>query len=361
MATILANYIDPEILDYAFLDNTVENYLYALGVFILAVIVLRIFKFIVINRLKAWAKKSQTEFDDVLLQSLDKISWGFYMVVALYVAAQFLVLSEIVNTLLFYLLIFAGTYYAVLMVQEIVSFGTKAIVRKRTKEDPNSDTSVIELLSKIVQYSLWLVGGLLILSNLGYDVTPMLAGFGVGGIAIAFALQNVLIDIFASFSIYFDKPFKKGDFIIIGNDLGTVERIGIKSTRIRTLQGQELVVSNKELTEIRVHNYKRMKERRIAFIIGVTYETQAKKLETIPTIVAEIIQGIPLTKFDRCHFKSFGDFSLNYEIVYYVMTSDYNKYMDIQQSINLALVNRFEKEKIGFAYPTQTLYVYKAK
>jgi hypothetical protein len=175
----------------------------------------------------------------------------------------------------------------------------------------------------------------------------------------AFALQNILSDLFSSFSIYFDKPFVEGDFIIIGNDMGIVKKIGIKSTRIQTLQGQELVVSNKELTSTRINNYKKMSKRRAIFNFGVEYSTSKKKLEKIPTIVKKIINNIELASLDRAHFKSFGDSSLDFEVVYYVDSSDYAKYMDIQQEINLALVLAFEKEKINFAFPSRTIYMAK--
>ena len=186
-----------------------------------------------------------------------------------------------------------------------------------------------------------------------------MAGLGIGGIAIAFALQNILSDIFASFSIYFDKPFKVDDFIIIGDDKGVVKKIGIKSTRIQTLQGEELVISNKELTESRVHNYKKMERRRIVFVFGVTYETPTEKVKKIPSIIKDIIEKTELADIDRVHFKEFADFSLNFEVVYYLKTSDYAEYMDTQQEINLAMKEHFEKEQIEFAYPTQTVFVHK--
>ena len=195
------------------------------------------------------------------------------------------------------------------------------------------------------------------LSNLGIEITPLVASLGVGGIAIAIALQSVLGDLFAAFAIYFDKPFKEGDFIIVGNDMGTVEKIGIKTTRIQTLQGQELVVSNSELTNSRVNNYKKMKERRVVTNIGVEYSTPTKKLKKINGIVKKAVETTKESRFDRVHFKAFGDFSLNFELVYYVTSPDYVKYMDVQQEINFKIREAFEKEKIVFAFPTQTIHV----
>jgi small-conductance mechanosensitive channel len=235
------------------------------------------------------------------------------------------------------------------------------IIQKRKKEEDTFDPSILGVLSKIIKGVLWGIAIIIVLSNFGYDVTALAAGLGIGGIAIAFALQSVLGDIFASFSIHFDKPFRVGDFIIIGSDLGTVQHIGIKTTRLKTLQGQELIVSNRELTETRVNNYKQMEKRRIVFGFGVEYDTPLKKLKKIPNMVKEILDKIKIAELNRVHFKEFGDFSLNFEVVYYVNVSDYNVYMDTQQEINFKLKEIFEKENIVFAFPTQTIFVNKAK
>ena len=241
----------------------------------------------------------------------------------------------------------------------MIEYGTLKVIQKREQEEKDFDSSVIQLLSKILKGVLWAVAIIIILQNLGYNISALVAGLGIGGLAIAFALQNILGDIFASFSIYFDKPFQKGDFIIVGDEKGVVKYIGIKSTRLQTLQGEELIISNKELTEARVHNYKKMEKRRIGFDFGVTYNTPTEKLKKIPLIVEEIISQIELAQIDRVHFKEFGDFSLNFAVVYYVNTGGYAEYMDTQQRINLDLKERFEKEGIEFAYPTQTIFVNK--
>jgi len=200
---------------------------------------------------------------------------------------------------------------------------------------------------------------MLVLQNLGYEISALVAGLGISCIAVAFALQNILSDIFASFSIYFDKPFKTGDFIVVGNDMGVVNKIGIKSTRIRALQGHEIVISNKELTGSRVHNYKKMERRRVLFSIGVEYGTPVAKLKKIPKIIKDSIEAQESTTFDRVHFKEFGDFSLLFEIVYYVESGDYTNYRDIQQEINFSIAEKFKKSKIEMAFPTTTVHVRK--
>ena len=199
----------------------------------------------------------------------------------------------------------------------------------------------------------------LALDVLGINVMPFIAGAGVAGIAIGFAAKDTLSNLIAGILLIIDRPFEIGDFIVIDNYAGTVKRIGIKSTRVQLLQGEELVLSNRELTSAKVRNFKKMKKRRIVFTIGVTYDTPVKKLKKIPDIIKDIISKNEMTEIDRVHFKEFGEFSLNFEIVYYVKTRDYVKYMDIQQEINLAIKEAFEKEGIEIAFPTQTIFLNK--
>ncbi|QHI68103.1 mechanosensitive ion channel family protein [Tichowtungia aerotolerans] len=199
---------------------------------------------------------------------------------------------------------------------------------------------------------------LAVLDNIpGVDVTTLITGLGIGGIAVALALQNILSDLFASLSISLDRPFSIGDFIIVDNFLGTVDHIGLKTTRIRSLGGEQLIFSNNDLLKSRIRNYKRMEQRRVVFGVGVTYQTPPSKLRKIPDIFKEQLDQLDDVHFDRAHFKAYGAYSLDFEFVYYVHSADYNRYMDIQQAINLGLYEEFEKEGIEFAYPTQTLYM----
>jgi small-conductance mechanosensitive channel len=204
---------------------------------------------------------------------------------------------------------------------------------------------------------LWAVVALLALDNMGFDITALVAGLGVAGIAVGLAVQNILGDLFASLSIVLDKPFVIGDFIVVDNLPGTVERIGIKTTRVRSLSGEQLVFSNADLLKSRIRNYRRMTERRVVFSVGVTYETGEEKLGTIPGILRGIVEAQGNVRFDRAHFQSFGDSALVFEVVYYILTPDYSRYMDIQQEINFAIHRRFTAEGISFAYPTRTLWL----
>jgi small-conductance mechanosensitive channel len=198
---------------------------------------------------------------------------------------------------------------------------------------------------------------LLILDNLGVNITGLVAGLGIGGIAVALAVQNILGDLFASLSIVLDKPFMIGDYVVVDTLSGTVEHIGLKTTRIRSLSGEQLIFSNNDLLKSRIRNYKRMEERRIVFGFGVIYQTPVEKLIRIKKQVAEIIEKQEHARLDRVHFKEYGDSSLNFEVVYFVDDPAYALYMDIQENINLELFRRFTEEGIEFAYPTRTLYV----
>ncbi|HEY4647217.1 MAG TPA: mechanosensitive ion channel family protein, partial [Steroidobacteraceae bacterium] len=229
--------------------------------------------------------------------------------------------------------------------------------RRKALATDRAAASSFSIIGFAARALIWSLVVLLTLDNLGVNITALVAGLGIGGIAIALAVQNVLGDLFASLSITLDKPFVIGDFLIIGDFLGTVEYIGIKSTRLRSLSGEQIVLSNADLLGSRIRNYGRMFERRVLFTLGVTYETPREKLRQLPEILRRIVEGEADTRFDRSHFAKYGPASLDLEIVYYVLSPDYNRYMDIQQAINLRIHEEFEKLGVEFAYPTQKLWI----
>lgn len=323
--------------------------------------IMLIFKSRLIAVIKSLSRKAKAEIGEVLLDLISQMPGTFYLLVSLFVGLQFSNVPEFFTNTLWYAILLVIVYYGIQASHILLDHFVKKLVKSRQKADKTEDVSFIWLLAKMVKYAMWLVGALVIVANMGVDITALIAGMGVGGLAIALAAQTVLGDIFASFSIYFDKPYKPGDFIIIGDDLGVVERIGIKTTRIKTLRGEELVISNKEMTNTRVHNFGRMPHRRIDFRFGVLYETPVEKVKKIPDIVKSIIESQDLVRFDRAHFQKFGDSSLDFEVVYYLDSADYNKYMDTQQAINIGLMEAFKAEGIGFAYPTRTLYIEREK
>lgn len=339
--------------DSTFVGNTVNEYLVALGVFIVVWAVLRFVKFTVVRYLKRLSAKTHNDVDDMLIKVFDSFGVLFYVAVSVYAAIQYLRLSPFLDRIARGVVLFAFIWYGMRALGVVVDFATRRIIEKK---DENNQ-SLVRVLGKMTMGAFWVLAILFFLSNMGVNITTFVAGLGVGGVAIAFALQNILGDIFASFSLYFDQPFEVGDFIVIGDDKGMVNHIGIKSTRIQTLQGQELVVSNKELTSTRVNNYKKMEKRRISFSFGVTYDTSIKHVKAIPDVVRDIIDGIDKAEVDRVHFSNFGDSALQYEVVYYIDSSEYNVYMDIQEMINVKLMEAFEEKGIEFAFPSRTVYM----
>lgn len=334
-------------------------YVAAAGVFVILTLFFWLLRMVVIERLKSLSSKTSTDIDDVVVDAVRGVRPWVYTIAALFASLQFFTLPEIPNKVLTGLFLFAIVWQTIEVACCFVDYFAKRFMMKDRDGDgivdPNAATAshMVTLIARIV---FWALGVLFVLSNIGIEVTSLIAGLGIGGIAVAFALQGVLGDLFASFSLYFDKPFRIGDFIVIGADSGTVEKIGIKSTRIRTLQGEELVVSNTELTTARVQNFKKMQKRRIVMQFGVTYETAQEKLREIPGIVKRSFEVLEGADLDRVHFTSFGDSALIFEVVYYVTSSDYSVYMDLQQAFQFDLLEKFAEVGIDFAYPTQTIY-----
>ncbi len=347
-----------EILGYEFYHNRISDYLLCLAIFAGGVFLVGIVKALLTRRLKSRAAATPTHLDDFVLERIRRTGVPLaYLGVAeasLRVLTLTPHLERIVNVAGIVLMAILGTLFAVALVR----FGVMEYVRKQG-EDPSRDR-VLKAAGSLLNILAWGAGLLFMLDNLGFKITTVMAGLGIGGIAVALAAQAILGDLFSYFTILFDRPFEIGDYIVVGDHMGTIERFGIKTTRIAGLGGEQIIVSNKDLTDSRVRNFKRMTKRRAVFRLGVTYQTPAEKLREIPGIVADIFGGIDGATLDRVHFFSYGDFSLIYEIVYYVDGNDYTKYMDIQQAANLRIYEEFEKRKIEFAYPTQTLYVNKA-
>lgn len=346
-----------EFWSYSLLNNPVRDWLIAIGIIIVAIAALRLFQSVVIKKLTSLTAKTKTTIDDFIIGTLQRSVMPILFILAFYLGMHYLVFSKSVQSVGRIAVMVVITFFLLRIISSFIAYSFNQALLKQEKNEQRQKQSKGILL--IIQVIVWFAGVLFLIDNLGYDITTLIAGLGIGGIAIALATQTILGDLFSYLVIFFDKPFEIGDFIILDDKMGTVELIGIKTTRIRTLGGEQLVCSNTDLTNSRVHNYKRMQERRIVFSLGVVYDTSADKLRAIPGLIKEIIEGIEGTRFDRAHFKSFGDFSLNFEVVYYVLSPDYNKYMDIQQRINIQIFEVFDKNRIGFAFPTQTLYVSK--
>ncbi|MDD5618221.1 MAG: mechanosensitive ion channel, partial [Candidatus Omnitrophica bacterium] len=323
----------------------------------LSLLFVKVFIRFFIRCLKKIAERTTMKFDDFLILILEKIGLPALYISCFYISAKILQLPSGADAIINALEMIIITFFAARIVVMLAAWGIHTYLAKK-QQDPTALRS-FEGLLWAVKSLIWVLAVIILLDNLGYKVSTLIAGLGIGGIAIAIAAQALLKDFFSYFSIVFDRPFKIGDFIIIGDFMGTVEYIGIKTTRMRSLGGEQVIFSNTDLTDSRVRNYGLMEKRRVLFRIGVTYQTSLKQLKETPNIIENIIRNTKDVVFDRAHFFSYGDFSLIFEVVYYVIGSDYNKYMDIQQEINFAIKEEFEKQNIEFAYPTQTLYLNK--
>ena len=336
-------------------QNTLLNYVISILIFIVGVISIKLFKKIVLKRLKKWTEKTTVAIDDFLVSIFEKALIPLLYFGVFYLSIRSLILSpyltKVINVFGVTLLTILTIRFSVAMVAYILEFywmkKEKDIAKKKS----------VQTMITIIKVFIWGMGIIFLLDNLGFKISTVIAGLGIGGIAVALAVQSVLGDLLSYFAIFLDRTFEIGDFVIVGDYLGVVEHIGIKTTRICSLSGEQLVFSNADLTSSRLRNYKKMGKRRVVFKLGVTYQTSLKQLKEIPIIITRIIKGINDTVFDRAHFSTYGDFSLIFETVYYVLGNDYNKYMDAQQEINFAIKEEFEKLGIEFAYPTQTLYL----
>lgn len=345
------------ILQQTFFNNSILDYFICLSIFLVAIFIIKIFKSILLSRLKAWAKMTTTTIDDLLVHNVEKQLLPLSYFGAFFLSIQGLALNPALVKSINILGLFLLTIFGVRFLLAIITYTLETFWLKKEKDLAKKDA--LKGIVIVIKVIVWGLAVILFLDNLGVKISAVIAGLGIGGVAIALAAQAILGDLFSYFTIFFDRPFETGDFIIIGDYFGTIEHIGIKTTRIRSLGGEQLVFSNSDLTNSRVRNYKRMDKRRVVFKLGVTYQTGLKQLKGIPEVITNIIKSIDDAVLDRVHFFSYGDFSLIFEIVYYVIGNNYNKYMDIQQEINLAINEEFQKQGIEFAYPTQTLYLNK--
>lgn len=344
------------LLGVEYLSNSLDRWSIALIVFAGVLLVLFLLRRLAVNRLTRLAERTETDVDDLVSGVLGRTKPLVLLVIALSIAGRTLVLSPGAELFLHRLLFVALAIQAGIWASQVLNWVVERYLKRRD-EEPAVRVAVLGMFSFFGRVAIWSIVLLLCLDNLGLDVTALIAGLGVGGIAVGLALQNVLQDTFASLSIVLDKPFEVGDFIVLDDFAGNVERIGLKTTRIRSLSGEQLVFGNGDLLSSRIRNFKVMSERRIVFHFGVLYQTTADQLEAIPVMIRELFEGLEKARLDRAHFFRFGDSSLDFEVVYWVESPEYNLYMDIQQKVNLALVRRFEAEGIGFAYPTRTLYI----
>lgn len=326
--------------------------------FSLIVMVVFAARYLAVRYLSAFADASQTQIDDVLLLLARKTNALLVIVVAALLAGASLSLSEGVNRIL------RGAVLTCVFLQ--VAFWGNALINfflsqaAQKAEQGGANLSARRALAYFVRAALWMLLVSMLLDNFGVRLGALLAGIGIGGVAVALALQSILGDLFCYVAIILDKPFVAGDFLVLGEIMGTVERIGMKTTRIRSLSGELLILANHDLVNSRIRNYKTLEERRVAFKFGVTYDTPVDQVALIPQRVREVFATLENARLDRVHFAQLGDSGLTFEVVYFVLSGDYTRYMDLQQHINLSLLQTLGKENIDFAYPTQTVHFHAA-
>lgn len=335
-----------------FHGNSVKRYLAALVLFLVCWGLVFLFRTVILERYRRYFDKPGTRRRS-FYKAIRRVTPVTLFFVALYPALKIIrvpgTLDKAFDAILTIFIVFEATRFAQMLVE---------ISMRRTASRDQTMLNAIKLAVAIV---VWAIGILLVLSNLGYNVGTLAASLGIGGIAVAFAARGILEDLFASYSIYFDRPFQIGDTITIGADSGTVQYIGLKTTRLQSTAGHELVISNKELTNVRVNNNSRLKRRRVVIRFGVDYETPPEKLEAIPTLVKELIAGHEATEFDHAHLVQFGDWGVIYEVVYFVTTADNPLHLDIQQAVLLGIMKAMREHRISMTINGQSLYFLREK
>lgn len=335
-------------------DNPLSAWLTAAAALMLSLLVLRLLRGFLAARLKKLAEKTATTIDDLIAELAAKTKFLFLLGISIFLASKFLELPEKADSAIGSAAILLALFQAAVWGSVVVQYVIRQYVRLEGEEELAASSAALSFLGKLLLWSLIFI---LALDNLGFDITALITSLGIGGIAVALAVQNILGDLFASLSIMLDKPFVVGDFIVVDNFSCTVEHVGLKTTRARSLTGEQLVFANSDLLKSRLRNFKRMQERRATLLIGVVYQTPAEKLTRIPEILKDVVEKQSGSRFDRAHFKEFGNSSLNFEMVYWVESPQYLVFMDVLQAVNLEIFRRFEQEEIEFAYPTQTLFI----
>jgi len=340
---------------YKLLGIPATQWIYAAVAALVSYVVISSALRVLVARLAAVAARTSTHFDDIIVDVLRRTHRLTVFMAAVLIGTEFLDLSAKWDNRLSHLWFLVIGFQLALWVNHGVSVWSAHRLQSAAATAHNP--VITTMMSWMLRALLWSVLLLAILANMGVNITAFVASLGVGGVAVALAVQSILSDLFASLAIGLDKPFEIGDFIVFNDVAGSIEHIGLKTTRIRSLSGEQIVCSNTELLKNTIHNYKRMSERRIVFGFGVTYDCTPDQLREVPQIVKTAVDAAGNTRFDRAHFKQFGESSLDFEVVYYVTDPSFNLYMDIQQKINLDLMSALGERNIEFAFPTRTLHV----
>ena len=340
-----------------FLWNDVGDWVVAGAIFLATLTLLPLIKSYVSSRRRKWleAERELPTAIEVSTLLIERTSRLFLWTVALYLASTQLQFPHRLEQIIGGAIVLTFWFQIGLWAMAAARFAIDRRARRAGGPDPALAGS-LDIIMFVAGILVWAMAFLLALDNLGIQIKPLLAGLGIGGIAVALAVQTVLGDLLASLSIALDKPFTIGDALQVDSINGTVEHIGVKSTRLRSLSGEQVIISNADILKSRLRNNGRMRERRTSFWLNITYGTPLPQLRAIPGAVREIVEGQPKTRFDRCHFLCFSDWALRYEVVFFMTVADYGAYADVQQAINLAIVERFNAMGVEFAFPSRPEY-----
>ncbi len=347
-----------ELFDYTILGNSIPQIAISVGAIIIGVIAAYSFKRCVNKKFAGLAEGDSTSVFARLVHIQNYAAPLLYIIIIYLSLVNALTLSPQARKTIYFVFVIAISFFGLRLFSHLVRDSLKTYLRTKDKEKSDDEIELsIRGITTFINIIIWSIGIIFIIDNIGFNISAIVTGLGIGGVAVALASQTIFRDLFNYFVIFFDQPFKIGDFIVIENKMGTIEKIGIKTTRITSLNGEQIILSNTDLTNSRIHNYKKMEKRRVVLAVGVVYQTTPRQVEAIPGIIREIVDATEGVFFDRAHFKEFGDSGLIFEAVYYIESPDYNYYMDRQHDINLQILKRFNKHKIQFAYPTRTVYL----
>ncbi len=346
----------PNILEWQFYHNSLQAWLVAGIVFVVIGTTLLIVRTLLARRLEKVAARTTTAADDAVVDLLRRTRYFFILTAAVAGATFFLDLPRRALAVGHVLGTIALILQFAIWGNGLINFWFQNYAGRKADSDVASRTT-IAAFSFVARAIMWTILLLVALNRLGVDVTALVTGLGVGGIAIALAVQNVLGDVFAALAIVLDKPFVVGDSISVDTLSGTVEHVGLKTTRIRSVNGEQLIFSNTDLLKSRIRNFKRMQERRVVLTIGVSYDTPPETVARIPAMLRDAVEAQQQVRFDRSHFMSYGESALMFETVYFVLTADYLTFANLNQAVNLAVLRKFSAEKIDFAFPTRTIVV----
>jgi small-conductance mechanosensitive channel len=341
-------------LESIYWNNTVLDYLYVAGAILLTWLVLQLMKRWVFAAIKRLTGRSNSQYDDVLMTSVERFVLPYLYILLNVIIINQLTLTPRIVHILNVAMTVVTVYFAARLFNHVLHSSLKVYMQRR--EEGPARMQQLNGILVVIKVVVWIIGFLFLLDNIGYNVTTVIAGLGVGGIAIALAAQNILSDLFSYFVIFFDKPFEVGDYIVMGSSSGTVEYIGIKTSHLRSVGGEQLIVPNAELVKSVIHNFKRQQQRRVVLNIKVMYDTSPEALKEIPALIKDVISSKEKTRFDRAHLQGLADHFINFEAVYTVLSADFNLHMDIQQAVLTEVLIAFRKKGIEFAMPTQRVY-----